>query len=318
MKALPLLLVLAGCGFDVTTPRVRLEFLDSGGRKFVPKEDVEVTVNARVASEGSAAEIFETQHAKLSPGKAVLAPMHLKHDSGSEPSLEIVMPNAGEIVGDDDVVYQCRPTVQVSWVRLQSSEEQLLRVGCDQQPNRIRAASYECQDGKAILAIDGTFAELRKLPGRVAFSDDVAATMRTKLRYTDDRAPFAEILLQFSRTNVIAGVADAKHIVKAVAYSMPAARNFRFPEPLERLTRGMDAGFASVEDPRAPDEVGRVMPKTSCRVAECRMRFLWPVIPDARKDAEVTVHLDRAGRVDPKFRITVTPCEAPPAVDAGP
>jgi hypothetical protein len=196
--------------------------------------------------------------------------------------------------------------------------EQLVRVGCDQQPNRIRAASYACEDGKGYLALDGTFAELRRVAGKAAFTDDVAATLRAKLRYTDERAPFAEILLQFSRTNVVAGVADAKHIVKAVAYTVPAARDFRFPDVLERLSRGMDAGFASNEDPRAPDEVGKVMPKTNCRAAECRMRFLWPVIQSAREEAEVSVHLDRAGRGDPSFRFAATPCEAPPAADAGP
>jgi len=318
VRALALCLALPGCGFDVTTPPVRLQFIDAEGRAFQPKAEIAVTVNARIASEGAAADVFESKVVKLAPAKTVIPPLHLVHDSGSEPSLEIEMPASGEIVASDDAVYQCRATVQVSNARLAATGEQLVRVGCDQQPNRIRAASYACEAGQGFLALDGTFAELRKVAGKAAFTDDIAATLRAKLRFADERAPFAEILLQFSRTNVIGGVADAKHIVKAVAYSMPAARDFQFPPALERLSRGIDAGFASVEDPRAPDEVEKVMPKTSCRAADCRMRFLWPVIPTARKDAAISVHLDRAGRTDPTFRITVTPCEPPPPADAGP
>jgi len=320
VKVTPLFaLVLGGCGFDVQTPALRLEFLDGGGRVIRPKEEFEITIHARVATEGAAAEVFETRTVKLSPGSMLVAPMHLAHDSGSDPSLEIVIPNQGEMVGADDATYQCRAAVQVASVRLASTLEQKVRVGCEQQPNRIREASFTCTDGSAYLELRGTFAELRKVGGANAFTDDIAATMRAKLRFADERGPFSEILLQFSRTKVIAGVADAKHIVKAVAYTMPAKRDFRFPEVLSRLERGIDAGFQSSEDPRAEDQVGKVMPKTRCRGVECMVRFLWPVIPTERREAEISVHLDRAGRVDPTFRITVTPCEAPPpTADAGP
>jgi hypothetical protein len=319
VKVLPIALVLAGCGFDVRTPALRLEFIDSSGRTIRPKSDVEITIHARFATEGAAAEVFETKNVELAAGNLSIAPMRLAHDSGSDPSLEIVIPDDGEVVSADDRVYQCRTTVQVSSDRLASTLEQKVRVGCEEQPNRIREASFRCEDGKAYLELRGTFAELRKVGGAQAFTDDIAATMRAKLRFADERAPFSEILLQFSRTKVIAGVADAKHVVKAVAYTMPAKRDFRFPDVLSRLERGVDAGFASSEDPRAEDQVGKVMPKTRCRGDECTLRFLWPVIPAERREAEVSVHLDRAGRVDPTFRITVAPCEAPPpAADAGP